>query len=447
MNSNPSRITVTVRGKKLQDDLRIETAEDFYLQTTSTRSVMQSSFNFGGGGPLTLNSETCRTGYFRPKYDSHVVIKIPDSQKVYPNYMKKDPREYTTKHVCAWTPKSTSEGAAKLPTEYAPNQSVHHTLWKPELDGIIRNASIKDTNNMIAGRFGYIPLHMTNCKYPESKFILNTEGGEISRMLSPINGSQRDLSSSKCMSDLSMTMNSGFRGRDNNFKSSLISTTSNFGLKSNLQKRRNIHNNYSSTRRAETSVLSVMNTSMNRIFMRSSDEKIEQIIGKQKRSQKEFEEILDRVGEKIKQKYDQQEESASYLPELKEKLQKEKATLEELTIDRDREKDRYQGRLLERSNLKYGKAWKNHSNFLNKCYSQKEIEQSKKELNVKTNSGAPKINFLKRVAEAETVSSPIPERMNSKEFKKGYIFNQNDSSFHPKDDLQSQNILPSYNKL
>ncbi len=279
------------------------------------------------------------------------------------------------------------------------------------------------------------PNYVALCHWTE----LNTEGGEISRMLSPINGSQKDLNSSKCMSDMSMTMNSGFRGRDNNFKSSLISTTSNFGLKNNLQKRRNLQHHYSSTGRTETSMVSVMNTSMNRIFMRSSDEKIEQIIGKQKRSQKEYEEILDRVGEKIKQKYDRQEESASYLPELKDKLQKEKATLEELTVDRDREKARYQGRLLERTNLKYGKAWKNHSNFLNKCYSQKEIEpQPQKES--KTNSVTAKINFLKRVAEGETPSSPFPEKR--EEFKKGYTFAHNDSSYH-----HSQKILPSYNKL
>lgn len=58
-----------------------------------------------------------RSGYFGDKKSPPIVLKKRNEPRVYPNYLKRDPREYPPVHYCEFRETSTTKYKKPLPLQ------------------------------------------------------------------------------------------------------------------------------------------------------------------------------------------------------------------------------------------------------------------------------------------------------------------------------------------
>jgi len=314
MENAKGRIIVTPKGLELQTQI----LKDTLLQTSTINSAKST---FYSPRPVktaqATSSISILPSYFFPKPGyfglraSNPDIKVQqflhsNEPQIYPNYLKRDPKEYPPRHICISTPKSII-GPKKVAEEVPTGKYVHHTLFtEPSIRGTEYSPRIDSLNHLAYGKAYPFPINLSSAEFRS----WNETGVKDSQ-------------------DSDLDMRKSFQSTYYNAKNRFGST--------GFSKFRN-------------SVVDI-------------EAREDRIVNKHMEYEKEFQKVLVRLDEEAKKKMSRYQENQHEAPEFQKKLKTGQSALEEIDARKNNENIRFMERLKTYQRRKYGHTFKAFEEF------------------------------------------------------------------------------------
>ena len=313
-----SHIVVTPKGLELQNELLRETLSDFPSlispKPKTTHSTPKSPNPFAKDTAVPTYFMPARPGYFGPKGASFTAdTQSPNTSTFFPNYLKRDPREYPPKHLCHWRPKSITEKSQKIEKLAPKGKYAHHTLFTDTANKFAKGPCVNDLNDAVYGKEYPLPINLATGDFKS--------WGEISNK-----GNFRDI--------------------DDNMTASRASST-----------QTNFH---------QSAKLGSTGFSKFRRTMNDWQGKEERVMSKHMENQRNYEKLLFRFDEETRKKLNKYQENQHEGPEFENKMKQERQTLEEMVGRRQNEEERFARRLNVFQKKHYEPVWKVAEDIHNK---------------------------------------------------------------------------------
>jgi len=349
-SNNVNRITITNKGRALQNEIFQETLFEPRVYPIVKSSSQKTLFE-----PISPNDEaySARSGYFRSKEQVHTSLKAPSSTRLYPNYMRQDPREYPPRHECSWTPRSTVQSSYRHTTLYPISKQVHHSLFQQPPREATRNPTLRELNTVIKGDHGHLTLDLTSCKYPRSELRIRDSTKGIITAPSSHRNPEGFLSTFKEAQSIASSPRDSHKNADTMQLDAVLAGIETPNL---MASARSISLGHSRTFRKHRTTASLSNYKV--VLKKTTDEKVQQIFGRHHEKEKAFMQTLSHLNNKMKEKMDQEQDVPHHAEEFHKKLKSGGAVIDQVSVGVNNEFERQKKRLNDFMNSKYEKSWK-----------------------------------------------------------------------------------------
>jgi len=305
------KVVLTDKGNMLRKELEKELIFDFPTIRTSHTTSHSHIPKFTESDIFKTTNLLPKAGYFGPKPKHPPVQK--GEYKLYPNYLKRDPREYPPVHVCAFQETPRIKGRHELPVQIPKLSHIHHTLYNSEFrEKLLKDPSAKRINSTVYNGPVVVPMNICVSAYPDPSELAATEPDQPE--------TSRTIYTQK-----NATMY-------NTLSKSIAWTTS---------------RSQSASRFAT-------------VDPKKSFVKAERLIEKHISNEKKFEETLLSIDQKVREKMSKFEENQNEIEEFFDKMKEGDKDIKEIDVLKKNEEIRHTRRIKEFQIKKYEGYWRLH---------------------------------------------------------------------------------------